>query len=827
MNKQKEFRLEDKHLPLDNSVHAEVTDLFYDLNHSHPDWSELALKFPNLTGLNLNYYGRREPNRTPDAQLFIHFPKLECLSCTDLPLILTSEQAPFLQHLKEVNNAQITDATSFAVLTGLPAITSLDLRCVGRAVELHSTTSDALKKLRMVILDADSVRINLTQSNELTHFDLYIPRDHNNGQHTHLSLPTSLENLDIGVTGELNLDTELPSLTHVDLTGCLPDILQHSKQLHTLKLCQYTAETLPEWLYHLPKLQALTLFSCDVASLGDMSAFTALNKLRLKLHSYDQPYCYKAPILATLNHAPQLQELKVELSRLPQDISNLEDLVTLPDHIELDVQVYDHIARSDELNKLIGILKAASLSDEQRRHYWLLLLATPKPKNLAAESLDARFHLTFMEAKFNPVKVQAQAWLRSRAQADSDRRPLGTDSVLFVNGKIPFTATELKAKAEELDFTISKKLTDSVTHVVLGANPKNTAALTTDHLLIDDTALKQWFEQAAPQFLQTSGSETMIEGVLAMLGSPDVTSHQVAVQMLQQGGITDDLIIPLFLILKTINDKNLRKDIKKLLSGYGDEYFQLAVQDRIFFEDNLRGLNWEKVPTGEGPMYQKLKGLPKRWGRELTITFAKAYFDRFGEGLLWVLIQKEECAQRQSIIDELIDGECLNWHKGCGFARVLEGADEECLIDCHRYPDIYMQNSHELDSAKTYLPAQLPATRKITEIDMHNCFLADLPANIEHYVDVTTLNLHFNHLSTLPAKLSKLSQLETLDLSYNHFDEFPAVLFKLKKLKRLDLRRAREPLYSDGYSQQHGYEPIRAPQAFRDAFPHCEILEDE
>ena len=158
---------------------------------------------------------------------------------------------------------------------------------------------------------------------------------------------------------------------------------------------------------------------------------------------------------------------------------------------------------------------------------------------------------------------------------------------------------------------------------------------------------------------------------------------------------------------------------------------------------------------------------------------------------------------------------------------MLEGADEERLIDCHRYPDIYMQNSHELDSAKTYLPAQLPATRKITEIDMHNCFLADLPANIEHYVDVTTLNLHFNHLSTLPAKLSKLSKLETLDLSYNHFDEFPAVLFKLKKLKRLDLRRAREPLYSDGYSQQHGYEPIRAPQAFRDAFPHCEILEDE
>ena len=96
MNKQKEFRLEDKHLPLDNSVHAEVTDLFYDLNHSHPDWAELAHKFPNLTSLNLNYYGRNEPNRVPDERLFINFPKLKCLAGVDQPLVLTPEQAPFL-----------------------------------------------------------------------------------------------------------------------------------------------------------------------------------------------------------------------------------------------------------------------------------------------------------------------------------------------------------------------------------------------------------------------------------------------------------------------------------------------------------------------------------------------------------------------------------------------------------------------------------------------------------------------------------------------------------------------------------------------------------
>ena len=821
MNKQKEFRLEDKHLPLDNSVHAEVTDLFYDLNHSHPDWSELALKFPNLTGLNLNYYGRREPNRIPDAQLFINFPKLKCLDCIALPLVLTPAQTPFLQHLEEVNNAKITDATSFAVLTGLPAIKSLDLSCVGGAEEWHSTHSDSLDKLRIFIKDL--VRIDLTQSNVLRNINLYTPLDHNNGQHIHLSLPASLEYLDISTTRELNLDTKLPSLTHVDLTGCLPDILQHSKQLRTLKLCQYTAETLPEWLQHLPKLQALTLFSCDVADLGDMSAFTALSKLSLKLHSYDQPYRYKAPILATLNNAPQLQ---VELSRLPQDISNLEDLVTLPDHIELDMQVYDNIARSDELNKLLGILKAASLSDEQRRHYWLLLLATPKPKNLAAESLDARFHLTFMEAKFNPVKVLAQSWLRSRAQADATRRPLGSDSVLFICGKSGFKAAELKEKATELGFNISKKLDDSVTHIVLGSNPKQTAAIdVSQHVIIDDTVLSQWFTADAPKFLQQQNAAPLQGNVLDMLRSPDEASHLVAATLLEQGGITSDMLLPLFLVLKTTDNKALRKQIQALLAGHGDNAFQLAVQDKVMFDSKMRGLDRHGDAISQGAVYKKLKGLVKRWGKSLCDEFSLLYFNRFGEGLLWLLDQKEELAIRQQAIDTLVEGELLNWHKGCGYERKLTLAGDAGRDDCHRLPEIYLRGQ-ELDNLKISLPKQLPEHTKITKLDLHTCVLRALPENVDKYIDVTHLNLHFNALSTLPDQLTALQNLQDLDLSCNHFDEFPEVLFKLKKLKRLDIRSANAPVFDGGYDKERGYMPIRAPQAFRDVFPDCEILED-
>ncbi|MGF1725602.1 BRCT domain-containing protein [Photobacterium nomapromontoriensis] len=622
--------------------------------------------------------------------------------------------------------------------------------------------------------------------------------------------------------------TELASL-YISQCGAFGDanVLATLPQLTTLDLDHLTDQQLPSVIRQLNTLSELTLTAPELSELGCLSAMTALSTISLRLEKYRYPEL-TLPKLDDLSSAPALTTFKLEVHNKHSLLNNAEHLACLPEQVNCEINIDGSEARAAQLTKQLRIVQLAPLTDDEKRHCWRILLSANKPNDLPVDPtvLGDRFHLAFMEAKYTPFKAHIINWLRQKAEDAVTQHPLGTDTVLFINGKSAFSATELNAKAEELGFTISKTLTEKVTHVLLAANPKNTVALSADHQLIDDTALKQWFDQATPQFLQVQNNVPMVDNVLAMLNSPDASSHQVAVQMLRQGGVTETLVMPLFFILKTTSDKGLRKEIQKLLAGYGDEIFQVAVQDRIFFEDNLRGEDWQNKPTGEGPMYKKLKGLPKRWGRELTIHFAKAYFDRFGEGLLWVLMQKEECAQRQAIIAELIEGECLNWHKGCGFARMLEGADEERLTDCHASPEIFMQNSHELDSAKTRLPVELPATRKITELDMHNCFLADLPANIEHYVDVTKLNLQFNHLSKLPAKLSQLSQLEELDLSYNHFTEFPAVLFKLKNLKRLDLRSASEPLYRHGYDQQHGYEPIRASQTFLDAFPDCEILED-
>ncbi len=116
----------------------------------------------------------------------------------------------------------------------------------------------------------------------------------------------------------------------------------------------------------------------------------------------------------------------------------------------------------------------------------------------------------------------------------------------------------------------------------------------------------------------------MTDSVLAMLASPDEGSHKVAVEMLAQGGVTAEMHIPLFLILKTTADNAFRKEIKHLLAGgQGDEAFQLAVNDRILFH-NVRGLDQYGSHRGQCVMVDKLKKQRKKWGRGALYGFCKS-----------------------------------------------------------------------------------------------------------------------------------------------------------------------------------------------------------
>ncbi|MGF1725599.1 hypothetical protein [Photobacterium nomapromontoriensis] len=612
-----------------------------------------------------------------------------------------------------------------------------------------------------------------------------------------------LTNVDLLFNGDISAMPVLPSLTRCTLRGTkgdqLPETLRHNANIHTLNL-----------------------LNCAYPALGDISAMTALENIWIQPWEDDQALL---PNMAGISELPALKTVRLDI--IPTQIDPI--WLQLAPQVELDLW-HQHLATE------LAILRSANLPFEQCLAWSNTLVSINKPAELPA--MPTEFHLTLMAAKYNRFKAQHKIWLRQVAKQSEQQKPLDNHSVIFISGRSAFKAAELKAKSAELGFTLSKKLDASVSHVLLGSAPKSIELLNIDrHLLIDDTSLQTYFTAEAPKFLQQADAGVMGDSVLAMLTSPDEASHQVAVQMLEQGGVTEAMRLPLFFILKTTSDNKLRKQIKQLLAGMGDEPFQLAVNDRILF-NACRGLDKYGRLMGQGVMVDKLKKQKKKWGEALCNQFAKLYFARFGEGLIGLMMQKETSTEQLDALSTLIDGDCLNWRRGAAFEQMLAHFDEHSIAHYQRHINCSTTVNYDnlLGAAKTYLPQELAQNHTVLALDLGHCLLDALPKGIEHYRHIHRLNLTGNALTKLPDDFALFGELEELSLSHNHFTAFPEVLMKLPNLNRLDLRCARKPVASDDYistytyqggtSREGAYRPIRAPQAFRDAFPNCEILED-
>ena len=77
--------------------------------------------------------------------------------------------------------------------------------------------------------------------------------------------------------------------------------------------------------------------------------------------------------------------------------------------------------------------------------------------------------------------------------------------------------------------------------------------------------------------------------------------------------------------------------------------------------------------------------------------------------------------------------------------------------------------------------------RKVTELDLSNKGITELPDEIGDMITLKTLNLSYNNITNLPSSICKLSNLEKLLLTRNKIVRLPVGMGSLKKLKILDL----------------------------------------
>lgn len=75
----------------------------------------------------------------------------------------------------------------------------------------------------------------------------------------------------------------------------------------------------------------------------------------------------------------------------------------------------------------------------------------------------------------------------------------------------------------------------------------------------------------------------------------------------------------------------------------------------------------------------------------------------------------------------------------------------------------------------------------IVRLNLANCGITEIPAEIGQLKNIETLNLSTNNLTKIPAEIGKLDSLVILDLSNNALTELPPEIGQLKNLKLLDV----------------------------------------
>ena len=94
------------------------------------------------------------------------------------------------------------------------------------------------------------------------------------------------------------------------------------------------------------------------------------------------------------------------------------------------------------------------------------------------------------------------------------------------------------------------------------------------------------------------------------------------------------------------------------------------------------------------------------------------------------------------------------------------------------------------DSVTTYRPAAdriESAVRWHTpELDLHGCYLREIPAQVWTMTHLTELHLYLNQLTTLPEAVGDLTELSWLSIAGNELDTLPDSIGRLTGLTRLD-----------------------------------------
>lgn len=562
-----------------------------------------------------------------------------------------------------------------------------------------------------------------------------------------------------------------PTLRAIDVVGPVDWETRAAVAEPDVRWLRYRgAAPLPDELWAYPNVAWLVIDAPDLRDLPPRIAGLT------KLFRLDVDFCY-------------------ELATLPEVLWELETLRELGTTNCFALKQRYRLARINPL--LAGFARARTPGRRRALETMLLFGDLDRARALATGPDD--FWLA-LDSNVGDVRAAALAELQRAVPDPLAAAPIGRGSVVALVGKTNYDKKLLKAKLAERGAKLAGKLTDDVTHAIVGESPggKQLAGLVVvlEHHLV--------------RALDAPKPATDLAAIRAQLATRDERALLAAIAALQDG-VDPALVGDLVIVAQDVAlDKKPREGAKKLLARYAPPAVTAAMREHLKVSVLLDGL-------GESNRFMRITGFVRdSEGAVDGVAFARALVARARVGTQYVFANggpEDHRAALAAIVAKHDPPTTLEL-QALDLARLPLAVEQFPAIETvylygnrfNRFPRelLRLPNLKHLDLARNQLvdvPADLDQL-PIEVLSLSGNPMTEFPAGvIALAATLRELDLSSNQtyapdetrLRGLPESIGALTRLEVLRYRYNILAEFPAALWTLPRLRELDLMTCELP----------------------------------
>ncbi len=312
-------------------------------------------------------------------------------------------------------------------------------------------------------------------------------------------------------------------------------------------------------------------------------------------------------------------------------------------------------------------------------------------------------------------------------------------------GKTNYDKKALKAKLAERGAKLASKLTDDVTHAIIGDTPGGKQfELEAGVAIVLESHLTRLLD-AAPE----SAGGPDLDTIRALLRSRDEDQTKAAIAALQ-AGVDPSLYADLVVVVQDTTLKKSRDGAKKLLAVYAPPAVSEAMREHLKVSVLVPGM-------GEANRFARITGFAKAAGGAVAgLDLARLLVARSRVGTQYVFAHGDRADVHAAI------------------AAILErtGSPKELQLQGHELVDVPAEIAEfaQLESVQlagnrfTEFPRALLALPRLKKVDLARNRVRDVPPELAA-TGLESLSLADNALTLFPMGLLAVTSLRELDLS--------------------------------------------------------------